>query len=319
MRLGDISAAGLIPTSSSTITEPPTNPTVAKSSQVADVMSPSSLTGAALLSLLIPKEDGDGTKSHKVWVGAGLPPIPRRVHDRMLKWEYVDLAELRPPGTLEAINPEPDPQRYVVMPGLELASAKKKPIRDIHTWIACFAVYTAVMSKAYPEVVPEFMAYMLTIIRAQKEYEEPAWRIYDEAYRDAAASSGNKQWSKVDESIFAKVFTGRARQMKWCSSCDAIGHDHQSDTCPQAPPRKKWAGEDQKKGATWGGYRRQQREMICWDFNRGHCRFGNQCKYRHMCECGGRHPSIRCPRQGPTGDAPRAIRESRMEIQGRKQ
>ena len=115
---------------------------------------------------------------------------------------------------LEAINPEPDPQRYVVMPGLELASAKKKPIWDIHTWIACFAVYTAVMSKAYLEVVPEFMAYMLTIIRAQKEYEKPAWRIYDEAYRDAAASSGNKQWSKVDESIFAKVFTGRARQMK---------------------------------------------------------------------------------------------------------
>ena len=101
------------------------------------------------------------------------------------------------------------------MPGIELASAKKKPILDIHTWIACFAVYRAVMSKAYPEVVPEFMAYMLTI-RVQKEYEEPARRIYDEAYRDAAASSGNKQWSKVDESIFVKVFTGRARQMKWC-------------------------------------------------------------------------------------------------------
>ena len=68
-------AAGLIPTSWSTIMEPVSNPKVAKASQVADVMSSSSLTGAAPLSLLIPKKEGDGAKSHKVWVGAGLPLI----------------------------------------------------------------------------------------------------------------------------------------------------------------------------------------------------------------------------------------------------
>ena len=119
---------------------------------MADVTSSSSLIGAALLSL-IPKEDGDGAILQKVCVGAGLPSIPRRVHDRMLKWEYVNLAEFRPPGTLEAINPKPDPQQYAVIPGLELASAKKKLIQCIHTWFACFTVYTAVMAKAwYPNL-----------------------------------------------------------------------------------------------------------------------------------------------------------------------
>ena len=62
MCLGDISTAGLIPTSSSTITEPVIKPTVAKSNKVADVMSSSSLVGAALLSLLITNKDGDGAK-----------------------------------------------------------------------------------------------------------------------------------------------------------------------------------------------------------------------------------------------------------------
>ena len=152
----------------------------------------------------------------------------------------------------------------------------------------------------------------------QKEYEEPAWRIYDEAYRDAAASSGNKQWSKVDESIFAKVFTGRARRMKWCTTCDAVGHDHQSDTCPQAPPRKKWAGEDQKRGTIGGGARRPQ-QLVCWDFNRGHCRFGSQCKYRHMCECGGRHPGFRCPKQGLAGDNSRGAQDTREEARLHRQ
>ena len=149
----------LIPTSSSTTTEPVIKPTVAKSNQVADVTSSSSLTGVALLSMLIPKENGDGVKSQKACVGAGLPSIPRRVHDRMLKWEFVNLAEFHPPppppspGTLEAINPKPDPQQYAVIPGLELASAKKKLIQCIHTWFACFTVYTAVMAKAwYPNL-----------------------------------------------------------------------------------------------------------------------------------------------------------------------
>ena len=102
--------------------------------------------------MLIPKEDGDGAKLQKVCVGAGLPSIPRRVHDRMLKWEYVNLAEFRSPGTLEAINPKPDPQQYAVIPGLESASTKKKLIQCIHTWFACFAVYTAVAKAWYPNL-----------------------------------------------------------------------------------------------------------------------------------------------------------------------
>lgn len=74
------------------------------------------------------KEDGDGAKIIERCVGEGLPLIQRGVHDRMLKWEYVDLAGLCPPSTLEVINPESDPQRCVVVLGLELAGAKKKLI-----------------------------------------------------------------------------------------------------------------------------------------------------------------------------------------------
>ena len=95
--------------------------------------------------------------------------------------------------------------------GLDLARPGQEEADSGHPHLD-FMLRGIYSSHVYPDVVPEFMAYMLTIIRDQKEYEELAWRTYDEAYRDAAASSGNKQWSKVDDSIFAKVFTGRVRE-----------------------------------------------------------------------------------------------------------
>ena len=45
------------------------------------------------------------------------------------------MAELQPLGSIECQNQEPDPARYVILPGLELAKAKKKVVLDIHTWI----------------------------------------------------------------------------------------------------------------------------------------------------------------------------------------
>ncbi len=154
-------------------------------------------------------------KPPKVWVGEGLPTIPKRLHDRIVGWEFIDLAEIRPVGPLDGLNPEPDPQKFVILPGLEVARAKKKVVQDINTWIQCYAIYVAVMASKHPEAVPDMMAYMLVIMRAQQEYEEPAWRLYDQAFRDKAASMGNKKWATIDPHIYNQAFTGRARKRQW--------------------------------------------------------------------------------------------------------
>ena len=75
------------------------------------------------MSLLLPQAEGvaNSSKQSKIWIGDGLPAIPKRLHDRMINWEFVDLAELKPAGVLESLHPEPDPQRYIILPGLEVA------------------------------------------------------------------------------------------------------------------------------------------------------------------------------------------------------
>ncbi len=105
--------------------------------------------------------------------------VPKKLVERIQKWEYVDLGELRPIGAIEKLNPEPDPFKFVIMPGLEVVRARKKPIVEIGHWIECFAIYMAVVSQKFPTSTPELLAYMLTIRRAQREYEEPAWKVYD--------------------------------------------------------------------------------------------------------------------------------------------
>ena len=121
-----------------------------------------------LMSLLFPQVGTASAKMPNVWMGGGLPVIPKKLHTRMLNWEFVDLTELRPVGTLEKLNPEPDPHRYIIMPGLEVARASKKLIEDIQTWIQCFLIYVAVMATKCSSVILGMAAYMLVIISASK-------------------------------------------------------------------------------------------------------------------------------------------------------
>ncbi len=96
---------------------------------------------SGLLQLLFLQREESVAKRARVWIGDGLPTVPKKLVERIQKWDYVNLGELRPMGTIEKLNPEPDPFKFVIMPGLEVARARKKPIVEIGQWIECFAIY----------------------------------------------------------------------------------------------------------------------------------------------------------------------------------
>ena len=104
----------------------------------------------SLMSLLVPQSELEAAKLPKVWVGDGLPSIPRKTYDKILWWEFVDMVELQPVGVLDKLSLEPDPHRFVILPGLEVTQARKKPIRDLLTWIQCFNIYITVVAKKHP-------------------------------------------------------------------------------------------------------------------------------------------------------------------------
>lgn len=67
----------------------------------------------------------------------------------------------------------------------------------IFDWIQCFCSYVSVLTPAYPEVIPELMAYMGTIVKASQEFGDIHWARYDAGYRRQAALTGNRLWSHI--------------------------------------------------------------------------------------------------------------------------
>ena len=221
----------------------------------------------------------------------------------MINWEYIDLVELRPLGSLETLTHDSDPQRLILTENFELKKVRKKPIRDILTWMQCFAVYIAATSRQFPEAVPEMLAYMLFIMKKAPEVEDQAWIVYDHAYREKAAATGNRKWSKTDSTLCDQIFGGRAKKLPLCTHCCSTDHD--SPNCPgikHTPVPHGGAGgepEESKWQRNPPGKPLRQK----WDRDGDKCRLFNAdmctydaCKYRHMCLiCSGRHSAMHCP------------------------
>jgi len=252
-----------------------------------------SVLSDSILSLIAP--DASRAAQERVFIGEGLPTVPKRLYNRMVAWEFVDLAELRPHGALEATQ-ESDQQKLLVMPahGFQVSKARKKPIKEINTWVQCFVVYMVAVAKKHPSALSEMVAYMLTIMKAAQEFEDPAWILYDAAYRDKAAATNTKTWSQIDTGLYNQIFTGRARQLRVCKHCSSTSH--LSEECMESsrkrPREEHVGGARPAKGA---------RSDVCFLFNKGRCTF-EVCKFRHMCSvCGGRHAALSCSRRAERG------------------
>ena len=167
---------------------------------------------STLLSLLVAQDSlGETQKATRVWLGEGLGSVPKRIHTRMVKWEYVAMQDLRPRSATDQSRLDGDAEKLVVLPGFEVTQPRKRPINNIITWVQCFARYTAAMAQYTPECTAGFMSHLLTVLKAFHDAEHPAWREYDEAFREKMASTGKKNWACRDVTLYQEVVGARAK------------------------------------------------------------------------------------------------------------
>ena len=233
-----------------------------------------------------------------VYVGEGLPPIPRSLVDKILAWKFVEMSEMLPEYWALA-KEDNDPKKE---------KSKRPKVTDFHTWLQCFAMYAGVLGKHHPSAIPELMAYMVTISQASQDFDGLAWVRYDAAYRRWAAASGNRNWSSVNPSVYAICFTGRASMKTRCDLCLKTGHLTRNcklevDEDPDLPVRVKAVesvvlslAKDPKR-ESFGESSKESTE-ICRLYNNNACRY-RRCRYRHAClNCGGKHPAAKCDEMG---------------------
>ena len=184
----------------------------------------------------------------------------------------LDMAELRPKAPSERQLMEGSTHKLVVLPGLEVTQARQKPVRDVMTWVSCFSRFVAAMAPKFPESVPGFMSHLLIVLKAYTEVEDPAWRVYDEVFREKMTTKKVKQWQGMDVQLYQEICGGRPRRLGSSS------------------------GEGESKGFKKQG--EESRKRVCWKYNEGGCSYGGGCKYPHSCElCLGKHPKSQCTKR----------------------
>lgn len=248
----------------------------------------------------------EAAKGKGVYLGDGLPPVPAKVAAKIDKGEFIDMIDLLP-------------ELWPTSKGVEANKKRaRKKVENINTWLQCYAAFVAVVATKSPEQVPELMAYMINIIKASQEFEGMAWATYDVAYRRQAAATGHKRWSKINPSLYALCFTGKAKMGLRCDYC--MSHTHESEACTEAGDEDPGLGKRVKAVesavlalASQPPKRDFRSQETCRLFNEKRCKF-RYCRFRHVCQtCGGNHPVSDCTpgmkRVGPqpsSGSGPRS-------------
>lgn len=239
--------------------------------------------------------------SSVTYVGEGIAPVPKKVADKILRWDFVEMGELLPEFWLSTSSEQAS----------TTLNRRSRKVTDISTWTMCYATFVGVLGPKNPTVIPELMEYLRTITHASQDFEGLAWERYDAAYRRQAAASGNRTWSRVDTSLYTLCFSAcKANKGERCELCLAATHTTQQcalqgNRDPELGSRVKAVESVLVAMAQRPGQgmmpQTNSAERTCRLWNRGTCTF-SRCRFRHACSsCGGDHRLVNCPRQASYG------------------
>ena len=160
-----------------------------------------------------------------------------------------------------------------------------------------------IRGSCFPEMIPKLMAYIGTIIKANREYAGPKWLRYDMLFWKHEVLRNNTRWSVINPTIYARCFTAATRNPPRCETCLSVIHE--TKDCTQHDV-SKWDIEARLR-EIWS-----RRFTTCLQLQRGtmyssllkyvgngtrkKCNYPF-CRHTHVCSlCNeGTHPTIRCP------------------------
>ena len=91
------------------------------------------------------------------------------------------------------------------------------------------------MSTPHPQAVPELLAYLIFILRASQDFGGVSWVTYDAAFRRQAFITGNRQWSRVNPSLYSICFSGIVRAGTRCELYLSLSHPTRDCTLVSDP------------------------------------------------------------------------------------
>ena len=175
----------------------------------------------------------------------GLPPVPHKLAARILRGEFVDMAELL------RYNLEMQ-RRSSSLPSTQTASAatpakNRREILDVLSWVQCFGTYMAIITSKYPERVRQLLAYQTLIVREARRCGAKGWLAYDFYFRQQVVGDEKADWSKLNQSLYAMTFMAQGERDKGKSCVICLESDHTDEQCALYSPLLKTPGSDKRE------------------------------------------------------------------------
>lgn len=203
--------------------------------------------------------------------------VDKGTFEKIVRGEYVDLVKLLP-RDIDAINEEDslqltnrDGRTFYVPP----ADRDPQSISNFRKWQLAFRVFQAVYVTAYPEKGLELLQYVHLI----EDYCS-TW-IWDNVYK----------YDKRHRRLMEKF-----KNRFWHVPYD-WGKKELKTTHAMVSARGSTNNSTSNKPGQSGGTSNGSKRVACKNFNRGHCKFGNACKFDHnrCAHCGkSRHLMSSC-------------------------
>ena len=234
-------------------------------------------------------------KPARYLVAKGLPTLPRKLAEMVWRLEYVDMEEFLPvPHSLRlAEQGKPSSLQDSLVGAFDQFQAlqqhqSQRRIMDIMTWVRCFTLFMAVLSQRSPEMVPDMVAHLHTVLRLQqKATSQLAWLEYDIQFQMELASSTDRSWTCGDAWQYISCLPGPSPRGDPFEMSGGATQPERSAAGkgkrPREPEGDKTAGSDRQP------VKKQKKAGICKLFNvaPSGCPYGSECIFTHRCNnCG---------------------------------
>ena len=216
-----------------------------------------------------------------------LPIVPAKLVKKILKGEFVDMAELLK-DNMEAERRRCSSEAESTQGHMGQTPCRRE-VPDLMSWLQCFSSYAAVVCSKYPEKAREMWAYQATMISEFRRCGGRGWRLYDTAFRQHAASLESTDFSKINQGLYTTTFLSYGGKGQFCQSCMMSDHSHEE--CALHPNRavpvvrireSAGGGTREEVRLPRGPERRRVTRGACFAWNDGRCTVP-YCRFSHVC------------------------------------
>ena len=133
----------------------------------------------------VPHARQSPSTSSLVMVAEGIPPIPHKLVEKIMKWEYTALASL--------LDDHSTADQVTLLNGqLTVVNATsqrchQKNTSDILTWLQAIGIFMAILISSDATTKEEaagLAAHSVLIIQLSKDLSGPQWLKYDQGYHE---------------------------------------------------------------------------------------------------------------------------------------